>query len=168
MLGPLGPPTGSSPALAPPRRKRRAAPSKKKRSAARAVDGDLQGTRVLVVEDDPMSARVLLAELDLRGCDLRVAHSAEEALAILQLFPAQALVVDLVLPGMSGLLLARLVTTDPTHRNAVVVAVSFLHGAGTERLAIESGCAAYLQKPIDADNLARIISHHLQARSRNA
>ena len=158
------------PDLAPPRRTRRRPPSqkKKKRSTARATAVDLRSVRVLIVEDDPMSARVLVAELDLRGCELRVAHSAEEALAILQLFPAQALVVDLVLPGMSGLLLARLVATDPAHRDAVIVAVSFLDGTGTERLAAESGCVAYLHKPIDADKLARVIALHLEARSRNA
>jgi two-component system cell cycle response regulator/two-component system cell cycle response regulator DivK len=123
---------------------------------------------VLIVEDDPTSARVLLAELDLKGCELRVAHSAEEALAILQLFPAQAIVADLVLPGMSGLLLARLVTTDPAHRETVIVAVSFLDGAGTERLAVESGCVAYLHKPVDVEKLARVIARHVKTRTRNA
>jgi len=167
MHGSLVPETGN-PAVALPRPKRRGLPSKKKRSTARAATVDLRGVRVLIVEDDPTSARVLVAELDLRGCELRVAHSAEEALATLQLFPAQVLVVDLVLPGMSGLILARLVTTDPAHRDTVVVALSFLDGSGTERLVTESGCVAFLHKPVDADNLARIIAHHLEARARNA
>ena len=114
-----------------------------------AASAPLAGIPVLVVEDDPSSARLLSVLLTTEGSDVRVARTAEEALAILQVFPARLIIVDLVLPSMSGLVLVQTLKRTPSTRGIIAVAVSVVDGLETERMALESGCVAYLRKPLD-------------------
>lgn len=119
---------------------------------------------MLIVEDDPLSARLLFFLLADAGCNVRVAGSAEAALAILTLFPARAIVLDLVLPRMSGLLLARTLKTERSTCDIVIVAVSVLSGPDTERVALAAGCVAYVCKPIDTQTFAWTLACHLKGR----
>ena len=121
--------------------------------------GLLAGIPILVVDDDPPSARLVRVLLAAAGADVRTAYSAEEALDVLREFPAEAFVVDLILPGMSGFVLARrLKAASP---ESVVVAISVVHGEDTERGAVESGCAGLVHKPIDVNSFVQTIARHL-------
>ena len=103
-----------------------------------------------------------MAELLTReGFGVRVARGADEALAILPEFRAQMVVLDLVLPGRSGLLLARELKAGPLTQDLMLVAVSPLDGPDVERLARQAGCAAYLPRPIDSQTFARTLASHL-------
>jgi CheY-like chemotaxis protein len=117
---------------------------------------------ILVVEDDPSGARMLATLLTSEGADVRVVRTAEEALALLRAFPARAIVVDLILPGTSGLDLIRRLTADATTRGGVIVAVSVVNGPRIEEEALASGCVAFLRKPIDTQLLPRILATHLR------
>ena len=99
--------------------------------------------------------------LSKQGCHVRVVGSAEEALALVPTFPAQVVVLDLVLPRMSGLLLARQLKTAQSTRDILLVAVSFAHQSRIQRVAREAGCAAYLPKPIDGEALVQTLTRLL-------
>lgn len=122
----------------------------------------LNGVRILVVEDDPASARLLLVLLVQQGADVRVAQNAEEANAILKTYAAQMIVADLILPKMSGLLLVKQLKANEATRDIPVIAVSVVDGAETERLALQSGCAAYIRKPIDIETFTTVVVAHLK------
>lgn len=119
--------------------------------------GALHGVPVLVIEDDPASARLVSTILSNEGGIVRTAGSAEEGLALLRTFIPRILVVDLVLPRMSGLLTVRQLKAKPSTRDIPVIAVSALNGPETERLALEAGCAAYLAKPIDYEGFVDLL-----------
>jgi CheY-like chemotaxis protein len=112
------------------------------------------GASALVVDDDPASAKLLAVLLRGEGFHVRVAGSAEEALDQLRTFQPHAVVLDLVLPLMSGLLLAQRLKADPATRDIVLIAVTSLSGSEGEAVALQAGCAAYLRKPIDALSFA--------------
>ncbi len=114
---------------------------------------------ILVVDDDPPSARLLRVLLDGAGAQVRTAHSAEEALGLLARAPARLVVIDLILPGMSGLLLARRIAE--TSPETVLVAVSVAHGPEVERHAHASGCVTLLHKPIDVNTFVHTIARLL-------
>jgi CheY-like chemotaxis protein len=121
----------------------------------------LRGIRVLIV-DEPQYAERLTRLLTAEGCDVRIARTASEALADLPGFRPHMVLLELVLPGMSGLVLTRRLKADEVTRHIVVVALSFVDGPAVERLAIEAGCAAYIQKPIDPLTLARTLARYLK------
>jgi DNA-binding NtrC family response regulator len=119
---------------------------------------------VLLVEDEPDQAAILEAVLRHEGLDVIVAASAEQALDIHQRTPADVLVTDLNLPGMTGVdLMKRLAPLEspegpePKQPPPAVVVVT---GGGTVNTAVEAlklGAADYLQKPLDPARLVSLI-----------
>jgi CheY-like chemotaxis protein len=109
----------------------------------------LNGLRVLIVDDDPASAKLEKVVLESEGGDVQVAGSAEAALDVVETFNPRVIVLDLVLPRMSGLLLAEHLKAKATTKDIVLVAVSAFDGRETQLIAQAAGCRAYLRKPID-------------------
>jgi DNA-binding NtrC family response regulator len=120
--------------------------------------------RVLLVEDEPDQAAILEAVLRHEGLDVVVAVSGEQALEIHQRTPADVLVTDLNLPGMTGVdLMRRLAPLDlpdspePRQPPPAVVVVT---GGGTVTTAVEAlklGAADYLTKPLDPARLVSLV-----------
>lgn len=125
----------------------------------------LRGVKMLVVEDDPSNARMLTAVFSSEGAAVRIARSGEEALEVLQGFAADVAVIDLALPSMSGLVLGRYLHAQPESERLVTIAVSALNGPRTEQLALQSGFAAFLRKPVDIDQLVILTAALLQQRA---
>jgi CheY-like chemotaxis protein len=104
---------------------------------------------VLIVDDDPASAKLMAVLLRGEGCDARITRSAEEATLELQTFRPRAIALDLRLPLMSGLAFAQRLKADPVTRDIVIVAVTAINGPSTDALATAAGCAACIRKPIE-------------------
>lgn len=134
------------------RRPARLTPQRYERSRS-----SLAGVRVLVVEDDAASAKLVSVVLQGEGCAVRVASTAEEAERALADFAPQVIVLDFVLPTMSGLLFAQRLAAREGERPAVV-ATSVMSGPEVARLALDAGCAVYLPKPIDPLALPAVVA----------
>lgn len=115
---------------------------------------------VLVVDDDAASAKLLSVLLRSEGYRTRTAESAEEALALLQTFVPCAIVVDLVLPYMSGLLFTQRVKADARLCDVPVIAVTAVTRGDLERLALEAGCQSFMRKPIDLIAFTQLLPKH--------
>lgn len=106
---------------------------------------------LLLVDDDETFCQVLSRAFKRRGYAITVAHSAEEALALVQENSPEYAVVDLKMPGSSGLVLVeRLKQLDEQTR--IVVLTGFASIA-TAVEAIKLGATHYLAKPADADEI---------------
>lgn len=116
----------------------------------------------MIVEDDVASAKLMSIVLAAEGCELRVVTSAEEALEALRTFFPRVIVMDLILPRMSGLLLAQRLKADPFNRDTTIIAVSVLSATSTEAIAREAGCAAYVTKPFDTLSFPTLVRDCLQ------
>nr|WP_044250450.1 sigma 54-interacting transcriptional regulator [Chondromyces apiculatus] len=125
--------------------------------------------RVLLVEDEPDQAAILEAVLRHEGLDVVVASSGEQALEVHQRTPADVLVTDLNLPGMTGVdLMRRLNTRDPGAPEPKVPppAVVMVTGSGSVASAVEAlklGAADYLQKPLDPARLVSLVRELLRS-----
>jgi two-component system response regulator RegA len=112
---------------------------------------DEHARTVLLVDDEPAFRDRLARALAERGFDVRAAGSAEEALAIAAGDTPELAVVDLRLPGASGLQLVReLRAFDPTTR---IVVLTGYGSIATALDAVRSGAAHYLTKPVELDAL---------------
>jgi CheY-like chemotaxis protein len=138
------------------RRKRR-----RPQARAKAAQPQLRDLPVLIVDDDAASAKLMSVLLRGEGCQVQVAHSAEEALTVIAASPPKLILLDLVLPLMSGLLLAQKLKADPATESIVIIAVTAFNGVEAERVAFEAGCAAYARKPIDPLSFTQLLLAHL-------
>lgn len=109
------------------------------------------GAAILLVEDDETFRRVLGRAFERRGYRVSVAASAEQALDLAAANPPDYAVVDLKLPGDSGLaVVAALRTLRPATRVLVLTGYA---SVATAVEAIKLGAVHYLAKPADADQI---------------
>jgi two-component system, response regulator RegA len=106
---------------------------------------------ILLVDDDEVFRRRLARAFDERGYDVRMAGDYDEALALARQDSPEYAVVDLRMPGRSGLeLVHALQDTDPATK------IVMLTGYGSIANAIDAirlGATYYLPKPADADDI---------------
>lgn len=119
---------------------------------------------LLIVDDDaPFRTRLVRAFTE-RGFDVRGAADYEEAIAIARDESPELTLVDLRLPGKSGLDLVRGLKELDATTNVVV-----LTGYGSIATAVESlrlGATSYLTKPVDADQILAAFDHPPQGEGR--
>ena len=119
-------------------------------------------TRVLVVDDDERLLMALYRGLCLRGFDVGLASHSDQALVYLHGEWPDIMILDLMMPGMDGLSLCRLVreTSD-----LPILVLTALDSVPNRVAGLESGCDDYLIKPFALDELVARI-HALLRRSR--
>lgn len=107
--------------------------------------------RLLIADDDEMFCAVLGRALAARGFEVEIAHDVEEATRIAEATPPDFAVVDLQMPGPSGLeLVARLAALNPESRIVVLTGYASI---ATAVEAVKLGATHYLTKPADADEI---------------
>jgi signal transduction histidine kinase/ActR/RegA family two-component response regulator len=89
--------------------------------------------RVLLIEDDPLERRRVAGQLEALGYDVTLASSGEEGLALLRDGHFDAVVLDLVMPEMSGLEVLRAARSDERLADVPFVVLSALYMTRTER-----------------------------------
>jgi len=122
----------------------------------------MAGEHILVVDDTEMNLKLLDVLLRARGYTVTTADSAETALVELAKAQFAAILLDLRLPGMDGLSLARLLRRDPANARVAIIAVTANAMKGDEQAALAAGCDAYVTKPIDTRNLPALIADEIQ------
>jgi len=112
---------------------------------------------VLIVEDDKAIADVLASAInDERGYEAFSVESADEALSALGRTLPDLVVLDIRLPGVSGLALYDRIRGDPRFQSLPVV---FETGEGREyaQALRDRGIATYIRKPFDLEELVRFV-----------
>ncbi len=108
--------------------------------------------RVVVVDDDEDSAELVAALLATRGHTARIALSAAAALALLEAEQPDVVVLDVGLPDMDGLALARLIR-ERFGAKLRLVALTGYSGESQQAVAREAGVDAFLVKPVRVSQL---------------
>jgi class 3 adenylate cyclase len=114
--------------------------------------------RVLVVDDVPRNVKLLADILTVKGYDVQTADCGAAALEAIRRDPPDLVLLDVMMPDMSGYDVCRTVRDDPAHRLLPIVMVTALDPA--ERInGLEAGADDFLTKPINtAELLARVRS----------
>ena len=115
---------------------------------------------VVLVVDDQAPNRKLLADLLMsKGYSVETAESGEEALMKIKSVQPDLVLLDVVMPGLSGYDVCRAIRTDPATGVLPVVMVTALDPAQERVKGLEAGADDFLTKPINAPELlARVKS----------
>lgn len=112
---------------------------------------------ILVVDDTLTQITVLTTALRQAGYNTIEALSSEEAREQMALHSPDAIVLDVVLPGISGFELCRELKQDPTTQRIPIILCSTKGGEMDKFWGMKQGAASYLVKPIDTEELIRAV-----------
>jgi PAS domain S-box-containing protein len=124
--------------------------------AARAPAPAMQ--RVLVVDDNHDAADSLGMLLQFLGAEVMVVHDGRSALAAMKTFAPTVVLLDLGMPEMNGLEVARRMREDPQARQVTLVALTGWGQREDRRRTHEAGFDYHLVKPADVGTLQSILS----------
>ena len=106
--------------------------------------------------------RALLAD---QGYDLRSAGSAAEALKVLATFQPSLILMDIQMPGKSGLELTRELRGKHELDSASIIALTAYGGKDDEQSCLDAGCDGYILKPIDTSTFPTTVRSFLDKKS---
>jgi two-component system, chemotaxis family, CheB/CheR fusion protein len=115
------------------------------------------GSRILVVDDHAPSAEMLAEILMLEGHEVRMAHTAVDAVTVARSFAPRIAVLDIGLPDQDGFELARHIKCDPQLRDIRLIGVSGYGQSHYPKRAKQAGFEHYLVKPVDLDELLMLV-----------
>jgi DNA-binding response OmpR family regulator len=114
---------------------------------------------LMVVDDNPDIGNSLAWLLRCSGHEVAVAFSGREALAKMRDFSPDAVILDLGMPQMSGLELARRIRAQPDFERLPLIAVTAWGQEADRRAAFDAGIDEYLVKPADPNELMDLLGH---------
>jgi CheY-like chemotaxis protein len=119
--------------------------------------------RVLIVDDNRDGAQGLAMMLDLEGHEVRTAADGLEALAIAEEFQPQVVLLDIGMPGIDGYETARRLRTRPWAQSTRLFAQTGWGQEDDKRRARSAGFDRHLVKPIDPEELNRLLDEVCEA-----
>jgi signal transduction histidine kinase/DNA-binding NarL/FixJ family response regulator len=127
--------------------------------------GEGEAPRLLVVDDHPVNREVLARQLELLGCTADMAEDGAQALAMWRIGRHRLALVDLHMPVMDGLDLARAIrreeAAEPGRPRTAIIAVTANALKGEDERCYAAGMDAFLPKPLAMDALAKALGRHL-------
>ncbi len=120
-----------------------------------------QTTRVLVVDDESDFANSMALLLRKHGYDSQVCVDSRDCISILEKWEPEVILLDLAMPGITGLDIARTIQETPDLRPACLIAVTAC-GQDLDRVQTKlCGFDHHLLKPVDFNQLQRILESKL-------
>ena len=115
----------------------------------------------LVVEDSLTDMEVVMSCLKQDGLNVLTAKSGEEALKKLDSNTPDVIILDVVLPGLSGFEICRTLKSEAATRNIPVIICSTKDSEMDKFWGLKQGADAYLAKPVDQAELTRTVKQLL-------
>ncbi len=133
---------------------------------AATPDSTTAQSRILIVDDNRQNLELLEVYLeDLPQVAISTAEDGIEAMAKITETPPDLVLLDIMMPRMSGFEVCKQVKSNPKTRDILVVMVTALNETGDIERATECGADDYLSKPIDRKALVNLVNTLLSGRA---
>ena len=127
----------------------------------------LAGCRVLVIEDHPQSLELLRVYVEtLSGVEVLSADDSVAGLVLAETHHPDLVLLDVMMPRMSGFEVCRRLKEQPATRDIVVIIVTALDAQADVERAAECGADEFLTKPFERRDLLERVRRRLLARQR--
>ena len=125
-------------------------------------------TKILVVDDDPNSRDIVQTFLEAKGYEVITAADGKDALAQLEEFRPVLVLLDVMMPGMDGWEVARVIKNHPDFGRTRVVMLTARSDFSDKTEGLRAGADDYIVKPIRLEDLAERVEKNLAVRERTA
>ena len=123
--------------------------------------------RILIADDNPQNAELLEAHLEGTGFETRIAANGEETLAIAREWSPDLLLLDVMMPKMSGFEVCKRLRADPAIAGIGVLIITALDEVTDIERAVDVGTEDFLTKPINKTELLLRVRALLDARDQS-
>lgn len=115
--------------------------------------------KIVIADDNPQNVELLEAYLAEVDCDLRTARDGEETLRVVEEFKPDLLLLDVMMPRLSGFEVSRKLRSNPETRDILILMVTALNEASDFERGVQAGTDDFLTKPVNkVELLCRIRS----------
>lgn len=121
--------------------------------------------RILIADDNPSNADLLDAHLDGSGFETKLVHNGADALAAARDWRPDLILLDVMMPKMSGFEVCRRLRADPDTAGVAVLMVTALDQPNDVETAVDAGTDDFITKPINKTELLLRVRAMLDSRS---
>ncbi len=118
---------------------------------------------VAIVEDETDTAEMLAEMMRLNGYYVKLYHGAQTAIFALQHYPPNIVILDVMMPDISGLEVLRYMRRDPRLKHIPVIILSAKSTPPEIQEGLDAGADLYLTKPITFKELRAAVEQVLAA-----
>lgn len=129
-----------------------------------APASETRKSRILIADDNPTNVELLevyLAEVD---CETAIAVDGRDALEKVQAFRPDLILLDVMMPKLSGFEVAKKLKEDPATRGVMILMVTALNELGDIERAVNAGADDFLSKPVNRLELVKRVENMLRLR----
>jgi two-component system cell cycle response regulator len=130
-------------------------------------------SKILIVDDEPLNVKLLTAMIPSEQYETASAFSGDEALKIVRDFRPDLILLDIMMPGLNGYDLTRILKSNTESRDIPIVLITAFSGSEYEIKGLEAGADEFLNKPVNktelltrAKSLIRLRQYKEQIKSR--
>jgi two-component system cell cycle response regulator DivK len=116
---------------------------------------------ILLVEDDFMNMRLAQHVLEAEGYSVVKATTGWEALDQIKTGLPDLILMDIQLPDIDGMTLARIIRANEAARETVILAMTAFAMKGDREKILKTGCNDYISKPINVENFISTVRKYL-------
>jgi len=125
---------------------------------------DLSGSRILIADDNEQNRELLDAYLADEDYQILMANDGRKTMAQVDAHQPDLILLDIMMPKMSGYEVCEQLKADPEKRNIPVLMVTALNEQGDIEKAVNAGCDDYLTKPVNQLELKTRVRSLLRVR----
>jgi two-component system alkaline phosphatase synthesis response regulator PhoP len=104
--------------------------------------------RILIADDEPDILEIISYNLTKEGYEVKTASDGKSALEKVQSFKPDLVILDIMMPGMSGVEVCRILRTKPDLNDMLIIFLTALSDEPSEIKGLETGADDYISKPI--------------------
>ena len=116
---------------------------------------------ILLIDDEKPYAKVIQDALELIGLEVLLAHNAMDALNLFQQVTPDLILLDVMMPGLSGYEVCQRLKTDPGLSHAYVIMLTAKGQAKDHERGMQVGADEYITKPFNPKHLVRRVAEVL-------
>ena len=110
---------------------------------------DLSTATILLVDDNPQNLELMHAFLEELPCHIQTAADGVEAIEMIERRCPNLVILDVMMPRMSGFEVCQKIKSQPSTRNTVVIMVTALNEVSDYERAVECGTNDFITKPVN-------------------
>ena len=117
--------------------------------------------RLLIVDDEPINIQILSSILE-DDYQISVATGGDKALQLARNQLPDLVLLDMLMPGLSGVDVCLALKADPATRDIPVIFVTAMNDAENEELGLQAGAVDYISKPVSPPIVKARVKIHIQ------